>query len=96
MTTSSNTNLNSLNEELNTASKELEARKVALLKDGVQIVLEEILNCIDPLNLDFNTLKIRQQDLINLAAKTIAKACSGRLLVPHFSLSADKTSPLWV
>ena len=55
MTTSSNTNLNSLNEELNTASKELEARKVALLKDGVQIVLEEILNCIDPLNLDFNT-----------------------------------------
>lgn len=96
MITSNNTNINPLNEELNTASKELEARKVALLKDGVQIVLEEILNCIDPLNLDFNTLKIRQQDLISLAAKTIAKACSGRLLVPHFSLSADKTSPLWV
>ena len=38
MTTSNNTNINPLNEELNTASKELEARKVALLKDGVQIV----------------------------------------------------------
>ena len=89
-------NLNSLNEELNAASEELKARKIALLKDGVQIVLDEILNGIEPLNQDFVTMNIKQQDLINKAAKTIAKACSGRLLVPHFSLSVDKTSPVWV
>ena len=96
MDTNNVSNLNSLSEELNAASEELDARKLALLKDGVQIVLDEILDSVEPLNLDFETLKIRQQDLINLSAKTIAKACSGRLLVPHLSLPTDKTSPIWV
>ena len=83
-------------QELSQASEELEARSVALLKNGVQIVLNEILDNVKPLNLDFGTLKIRQQDLINIAAKTIAKACSGRMLIPHFCLPLDKTSPVWV
>lgn len=96
MTIENKSNLNPLNEELNAASEELDARKLALLKDGLQIVLNEIQDSVEPLNLDFGTLKIRQQDLINLSAKTIAKACSGRLLVPHLSLPTDKTSPIWV
>ena len=96
MDTNNVSNLNPLNEELNAASEELDARKMALLKNGVQIVLDEIQDSVEPLNLDFGTLKIRQQDLINLSAKTIAKACSGRLLVPHLSLPTDKTSPVWV
>ncbi len=96
MTTHALPNINSLDEELNAASKELEARRKALLKDGVKIVLDEILDNIEPVNLDFGTLKIRQQDICNLAAKTIVKACCGRLLIPHFSLQTDKTSPIWV
>ena len=73
MDTNNVSNLNPLSEELNAASEELDARKLALLKDGVQIVLDEIQDSVEPLNLDFETLKIRQQDLINLSAKTIAK-----------------------
>ena len=42
MDTNNVSNLNPLNEELNAASEELDARKLALLKDGVQIVLDEI------------------------------------------------------
>ncbi len=89
-------NVDPLNAELNAASKKLEARRKALIKDGIQIVLGDILDNIDPINLDFGTLKIRQQDICNLAAKTIVKACCGRLLIPHYFLNTDKTSPIWV
>lgn len=89
-------NLHPLDEELKAASAELDARRMALLKNGVQMVLDEIIAGIKPLAPELKTMKIKNDDLINLTAKTIAEACNGRLLVPHLSLPTDKTSPIWV
>lgn len=85
-----------LQEELSRAADELEARQLALLKDGIHIVTDEILQCIEPINLDDMPRNIRDNDLIDLLAKDIAKSCKGRMMVPHLSLALDKTSPVWV
>ena len=87
---------NPLSEELSAASAELEARKLALLKDGAHIVTDDIVSSIEPLNLEVDLSKIKQQDLVNLAAKRIAQTVQGRIMVPQFQLANDKTSPLWV
>jgi len=89
-------NFSSLNEELKNASKEIDACKLARYKDGVKIVIEEIKQDIEPLNFDFGSMKIQKQDLMNLVAKQIARACNGRMLIPHMALAKDKTSPVWI
>ena len=85
-----------LHDELSRAASKLEARQMAMLKDGIYIVKDEILQFIEPLSVQEVQSCKKNDDLISLAAKHIVKACKGRLLVPHLTLPIDKTSPVWV
>ena len=86
----------SLHDELGRAARELEARQMAMLRDGIYIVKDEILADIEPLSVqEYQSCK-RTDDLVNLVAKLIGKACKGRMMVPHLSLAIDKPSPVWV
>lgn len=95
-TQSGNLGQDPLHDELSQAASELEARQMDMLKDGIYIVKDEILQSIEPLSVQEVQSCKKNDDLISLTAKHIVKACKGRLMVPHLSLPIDNTSPVWV
>lgn len=88
-----------LSKELVAKHDELEVQRKEMLKRGVEITLAEILSGIVSHKDEITQLmigKIQKGKLQNLASSIIFHGCNGNVRVPHFSPSADKTSPVWV
>lgn len=89
----------SLGQELDAKAQELEAQRIEMLKKGVKLTLDDIVNKIESHTEEITALmigKIQKAKLQNLAASVIAEGADGRLRVPAFSEPSDKTSPVWV
>ncbi len=88
-----------LNQELDAKAQELEIQRKEMLKKGVKLTLQDIVNKIESHTVEITALmigKIQKAKLQNLAACVIAEGADGRLRVPAFSEQNDKTSPVWV
>lgn len=96
---SSINNNNPFENELNAKSSELEIQRKEMLKKGVKLTLQDIVDKIESHTEEITALmigKIQKAKLQNLAACVIAEGTDGRLRVPAFSEQNDKTSPVWV
>ena len=88
-----------LNQELDAKSSELEVQRKEMLKKGVKLTLQDIVNKIEPHTEEITALmigKIQKAQLQNLAASVIVDGADGRVRVPAFTEQNDKTSPVWV
>ncbi len=86
-------------QELSAKSNELLLQGLQVMRHGATITLADIVNKIQPHVEEITALmigKIQKSKLQSLAARIIVDGCEGRVRVPHFSQSADKTSPIWV
>ena len=98
MNNSSNKN-NALEQELVTKTNELEQHRNAMLKKGVALTIADIVNRIESHKDDITQLmigKIQKKQLQNKVASILVEATDGKVRVPHFSQSLEKTSPIWV
>lgn len=88
-----------LGSELDAKSSELEIQHKEMLKKGVKLTLQDIVNKIESYTAEITALmigKIQKAKLQNLAASVIVESADGRVRVPAFSTQKDKTSPIWV
>jgi putative DNA primase/helicase len=88
-----------LNQELDAKSSELEIQRKEMLKKGVKLTLQDIVDKVESHTAEITALmigKIQKAKLQNLAACVIAEGADGRVRVPAFSEQNDKTSPVWV
>ena len=79
-------------DELNAQNIELENKRDELLKDGVRVTLNDIVESIESHQDEFTKLmigKIQTKAIRNLTADILVEATKGRVIVPHYS-----TSPL--
>ena len=88
-----------LNQELDAKSSELEIQRKEMLKKGVKLTLQDIVDKVESHTAEITALmigKIQKAKLQNLAACVIAEGADGRVRVPASSEQNDKTSPVWV
>ena len=86
-------------DELNAQNIELENKRDELLKDGVRVTLNDIVESIESHQDEFTKLmigKIQTKAIRNLTADILVEATKGRVIVPHYSTSPLKSSPVWV
>ena len=89
----------SFDDELNARNIELKDKRDELLKDGVRVTLNDIVESIESHQDEFTKLmigKIQTKAIRNLTADILVEATKGRMIVPHFSPSPLKSSPVWV
>lgn len=89
----------SLGQELDAKAQELKIQRSEMLKKGVKLTLQDIVNKIQPHTEEITALmigKIQKTKLQNLAASIIVEGADGRVRVPTFSEKNDKTPPIWV
>lgn len=89
----------SLRQELDAKAQELKIQRSEMLKKGVKLTLQDIVNKIQPHTEEITALmigKIQKTKLQNLAASIIVEGADGRVRVPTFSEKNDKTPPIWV
>lgn len=89
----------SLAVELKEKADELAINRASLLKNGGKVVLQSALERIELRQGDFTPLmigKIQTKAIQNLTASILVDAAKGLMLVPHYSPSTEKSSPVWV
>ena len=89
----------SFESELTSKVNQLDRQRKNMLKNGVRLTLEDIVNKIEPHTQEITALmigKIQKGMLQNLAANIIVSSTDGRVRVPALSEASDKTSPMWV
>ena len=89
----------SMERELTTKANELKQQRVKMLKNGVKLTLEDIVNKIEPHTSEITALmigSIQKGKLQNLAASIIVGCSDSKVRVPALSEATDKTSPMWV
>ena len=89
----------SLEQELAANANELQHQRKEMLRHGISITLGDIVNKIQPHKDEITDLmigKIQKGKIMSLTADIIVDGCEGRVRVPHFCPSAEKTSPIWI